>query len=56
MKTLSMGLGMVAGAALALTVMTSIYPDVPKRMARDGRRFVRSTRRAMCDVGQILSK
>ena len=56
MKTLSMGFGMVAGAALALTLVTSIYPDVPKRMARDGRRFVRSTRRTICDVGQMLSK
>ncbi len=56
MKTLSLGFGMVAGAAIALTFVTSMYPDVPKRMARDGRRFVRTTRRTFCDVGSMLAK
>ncbi len=45
MKALSMGLGMVAGAALAVTAITSMYPDVPRRMKRDGRRVVQMGRR-----------
>jgi len=47
MKSLAMGLGMVAGAALAVTAITSIYPDVPRRMVRDGKRALRTGKRMM---------
>ena len=56
MRTIHMGLGVIAGAAIALTVVNSLYPDVPKRMMRDGRRFVRQTRRTVCDLGEMMSK
>lgn len=45
--TLGLGVGIVAGAAIAATAINSMYPDVPKRMMRDGRRMVRTTKRAM---------
>ena len=45
MKTVAMGLGVVAGAAIALTVVNSLYPDVSRRMMRDGCRMVRCTKR-----------
>ena len=47
MKPLAMGIGMVAGAALAVTAITSIYPDVPRRMVRDGKRAFRAGKRMM---------
>ena len=56
MRTLHMGLGAIAGAAITLTIVNSMYPDVPKRMVRDGRRFIRSTRRTVCDLGELMSK
>ena len=45
MKSLAMGLGMVAGAALAVTAITTIYPDVPRRMKRDGKRMLHMGKR-----------
>ncbi len=56
MKTLSIGLGMLAGAAITLTVVNSMYPDVPRRMARDGKRFARTTRRTVDDIGDMMEK
>ena len=56
MKSLAMGLGMVAGAAITLTVVTSLYPDVPRRMMRDGRRMVRDTRRTICNLSDMIGK
>ncbi|MEG1523612.1 MAG: hypothetical protein RRZ24_07650 [Clostridia bacterium] len=56
MRTLSMGLGVLAGAAITLTIVNSMYPDVPKRMVRDGRRFARTTRRTFCDIGDMMTK
>lgn len=49
MRTMSLGLGVgiVAGAAIAAAAINSLYPDVPKRMARDGRRAMRVTKRAI---------
>lgn len=47
MKPLAMGLGMIAGAALAVTAITTMYPDVPRRMLRDGKRAVRTGKRMM---------
>lgn len=54
MKSIAMGLGMVAGAALTLTVINSLYPDVPKRMMRDGRRACRNARRTVTDFGDMM--
>ena len=54
MKSVAMGLGMVAGAAITLTVVNSMYPDLPRRMMRDGRRMVRHTRRTICDLGDMI--
>lgn len=56
MRTLHMSLGVIAGAAITLAVVNSLYPDVPKRMMRDGRRFARSTRRTICDIGDMMTK
>lgn len=56
MRTLYSGLGVLAGAAITLAVVNSLYPDVPRRMARDGRRFIRSTRRSICDLGEMMGK
>ena len=56
MRTLPMGLGAIAGAVITLTIVNSMYPDVPKRMVRDGRRFIRSTRRTACDLSGLMSK
>ena len=56
MRAIYMGLGVLAGAALTLTVVNSCCPDVPKRMMRDGRRFVKQTRRTLCDMGEMMTK
>lgn len=48
--TLGLGVGIVAGIAMATAAINSMYPDVPKRMMRDGRRAVRSTRRAINNI------
>ncbi|MBR0425998.1 MAG: hypothetical protein IJK01_07760 [Clostridia bacterium] len=45
MKPLMLGLGMAAGAALAVTAITTVYPDVPRRMIRDGKRVVNMGKR-----------
>lgn len=50
MKTVAVGIGMVAGAALAVTAITAMYPDVPRRMKRDGMRMMRMGKR-MCHFG-----
>ncbi len=52
MRTLTLGLsvGIVAGATLAAAAINSMYPDVSKRLLRDGRRAVRSTRRALGNI------
>lgn len=48
--------GAMAGAALTLVLVNAMYPDVPRRLARDGRRFVRQTRRTVCDFGDMIGK
>ena len=55
MKTLQMGLGAVAGAVITLAMVNCMYPDVPKRMVRDGRRMIRSARRTVCDLSELMS-
>ncbi|MDO4563981.1 MAG: hypothetical protein Q4C04_00005 [Clostridia bacterium] len=50
MKTAALGIGMAAGAALAVTIINSLYPDVPRRMMRDGKRLWKKSKRA-CQLG-----
>lgn len=45
--TLGLGLGVLAGTVMTSMAINSMYPDVPKRMVRDGRRAMRSTKRAV---------
>ncbi len=45
--TLGLGFGVIAGVAIATATINSMYPDVTKRMLRDGKRMVRSTRRTI---------
>lgn len=45
MKPLALSIGMVAGAALAVTAITAMYPDVPRRMKHDGKRAVNMGKR-----------
>ncbi len=42
MKPAGIGLGMIGGMALAVTAVNAIYPDVWRRMKRDGKRAVRA--------------
>jgi len=56
MRSIAMGLGMIAGAAITLTVVNSMYPDVSRRMMRDGKRMVRNTRRTVCNIGDMMSR
>ena len=41
------GVGLVAGIAVATAAIHSMYPDVSKRIMRDGRRAVRNTKRTL---------
>lgn len=50
MKTAALGIGMAAGLALGITVINSLYPDVPRRMMRDGKRMWRKSKR-LCRMG-----
>ena len=55
--TLGLGVGIVAGMAMATAAINTMYPDLPKRMLRDGRRAVRCTRRAINNIiGQCAAK
>lgn len=45
--TLGLGVGIATGVAMATMAINSMYPDVSKRMLRDGRRAVRTTKRAV---------
>lgn len=56
MRSFAMGLGVIAGAAITLTAISSMYPDVPRRMMRDGRRVVRNTRRTVCSMSELMGK
>lgn len=54
MKSITLGIGMIAGAAIALTAINSLYPDVSKRMLRDGRRAARNAKRTASDIGDLM--
>ena len=57
MKATGVGLGMIGGMALAVTAMNAIYPDVWRRMKRDGKRAAKAIQRSFfyLDGGGILS-
>lgn len=46
MKTAGVGLGMIGGMALAVTAVNAIYPDVWRRMKRDGKRAARAIKQS----------
>ena len=46
MKSAGVGLGMIGGMALAVTAVNALYPDVWRRMKRDGRRAARAIGRS----------
>ena len=47
MKTLPFIVGMAAGITVTAAAVTSLYPDVPRRMMRDGKKMCRCSMRAM---------
>lgn len=56
MRMLSVGLGMAAGAAVTLLAVDSLYPDVKRRMVRDGKRAVRTAKRTISDITGMAAK
>jgi len=42
--------GIAAGMVMAGAVLSTAYPDVPRRMRRDARRAMRSGKRMMCGM------
>ncbi len=45
MRTLPFAIGVAAGMTLAAAALTSMYPDISRRMLRDGRKACRCGRR-----------
>lgn len=45
MKTLPFMIGVAAGMTVAAAAMTTMYPDIPRRMMRDGKKMCRCGRR-----------
>ena len=45
MKTVTFITGIAAGMAVATAALTTMYPDVPRRMARDSKRMMRTGKR-----------
>ena len=45
MKMLALGVGVIAGMAIATATINAMYPDVSRRMARDGKNMIRCTKR-----------
>ena len=46
MKAAGIGLGMVGGMALAVTAVNAMYPDVWRRMKRDGKRAAKAIQKS----------
>ena len=46
MRMAMLGIGMAVGAAAAATAMCTLYPDIPRRMKRDGKRAARVIKRS----------
>ncbi len=47
MRTLPFIIGVAAGMTLAAAAVSSMYPDIPRRMMRDGRKMCRCGRKAI---------
>ena len=47
MRMAMLGVGMAVGAAAAATAMCTLYPDIPRRMKRDGKKIIQKTQRMM---------
>lgn len=45
MRTMTFITGIAAGIAVSAAALSSMYPDVPRRMARDTKRVMRTGRR-----------
>ena len=39
-----LGVGMVVGAAAAAAAVCTMYPDIPRRVKRDGKRMIKRTK------------
>ena len=47
MRMAMLGIGMAVGAAAAATAMCTLYPDIPRRMKRDGKKVLNKTQKMM---------
>ncbi len=47
MRTLTFVIGVAAGMTVAAAALTSMYPDISRRMMRDGRKMCRYGKRAI---------
>ena len=56
MRAFDVCAGAMVGTVVTLVLVNVMYPDVPRRLARDGRRFIRQTKRTVCDIGDMMSK
>lgn len=45
MKPVTFFAGLALGMAAATAIVAGVYPDVPRRMMRDGKRAVRCTKK-----------
>ncbi|MBR5291843.1 MAG: hypothetical protein IKU32_02900 [Clostridia bacterium] len=50
MKTATFMAGIAAGMVMAGAVLSTAYPDVPRRMSRDARKVIRCGKRMMCGM------
>lgn len=50
MKTVTFISGIAAGMVVAAVAMGAMYPDVPRRMMRDGKRAVRCGKKLACKI------
>lgn len=50
MKTVTFVSGLAAGMVVTAAAMSAMYPDVPRRMMRDGKRMVRSGKKIACKL------
>ena len=47
MRMAMMGIGLAVGAAAAATAMCTLYPDISRRMKRDGKKVFTKAQRMM---------
>ncbi|MEG1559562.1 MAG: hypothetical protein RRY79_02445 [Clostridia bacterium] len=53
MKIGAMILGLAAGVAVATATISVMYPDVSRRMLRDGKRAMKDGKRIACKMGMM---